>query len=77
MVMMLGTSDLTSEVGRLRALGVDNYIVKPVRRAELFAAVARACAGAYLEPRGDRFRDSRNRAAIALHRRYSIGLYKF
>ena len=54
LVMMLGTSDLTSEVGRLRELGVDNYIVKPVRRAELFAAIARACAGAYLETRGDR-----------------------
>jgi PAS domain S-box-containing protein len=34
LVMMLGTSDLTSEVGRLRALGLDNYIVKPVRLAE-------------------------------------------
>ncbi len=53
-VMMLRTSDLTSEVGRLRALGLDNYIVKPVRRAELFAAVARAYAGAHLEPRGGR-----------------------
>ena len=40
--MMLGTNDLTCEVARLRALGLDNYIVKPVRRAELFAAVARA-----------------------------------
>jgi CheY-like chemotaxis protein len=52
--MMLRTSDLTSEVGRLRALGLDNYIVKPVRHAELFAAVARAYAGAHLEPRGGR-----------------------
>ncbi|MGC2762710.1 MAG: PAS domain S-box protein [Candidatus Binatus sp.] len=54
-VMMLGTNDLTSELGRLRAIGVDNYIVKPVRRAELFAAVARACAGVHVEPHGDRF----------------------
>ena len=54
LVMMLGTSDLTSEVARLRALGLDNYIVKPVRRAELFAAVARASAGARLELRGER-----------------------
>ena len=54
-VMMLGTNDLTSELGRLRAIGVDNYIVKPVRRAELFAAVARACAGVRAEPHGDRF----------------------
>ena len=54
-VMMLGANDLTSELGRLRAIGVDNYIVKPVRRAELFAAVARACEGMHVEPRADRF----------------------
>jgi PAS domain S-box-containing protein len=53
-VMMLRTGDLTSEVARLRALGLDNYIVKPVRRAELFAAVARAYAGAHLDPGGKR-----------------------
>jgi PAS domain S-box-containing protein len=52
-VMMLRTSDLASAVGRLRALGLDNYIVKPVRRAELFAAVMRAYAGAHREPRGE------------------------
>ena len=54
-VMMLSTNDLTSKVGRLRAIGVNDYIVKPVRRAELFAAMARACEGADAEPRGDRF----------------------
>ncbi|MFZ2062184.1 MAG: PAS domain S-box protein [Candidatus Binatus sp.] len=53
-VMMLRTGDLTSEVGRLRALGLDNYIVKPVRRAELFAAVMRAYAGAHREPHGEK-----------------------
>src|SRR5579862_3354775 len=46
-VMMLGTNDLSHEVGRLREIGVDNYIVKPVRRAELFAAIARACSGVH------------------------------
>jgi len=51
-VMMLGTNDLTAEVARLRAIGVDNYIVKPVRRAELFAAVAQARERVHLEPRG-------------------------
>jgi CheY-like chemotaxis protein len=51
-VMMLRTGDLTSEIARLRALGLDNYIVKPVRRAELFAAVVRAYAGAHLVPGG-------------------------
>ncbi|MGO8802009.1 response regulator, partial [Candidatus Binatus sp.] len=54
-VMMLSTNDLTGKVGRLRAIGVNHYIVKPVRRAELFAAVARACEGMHVEPRGDRF----------------------
>jgi CheY-like chemotaxis protein len=55
LVMMLATNDLTCEVARLRALGVDNYIVKPVRRAELFAAVARACGGVRIEAHGDKF----------------------
>ena len=54
-VMMLATNDLTGKLGRLRAIGVNNYIVKPVRRAELFAAVARACDGTHGESRGDRF----------------------
>jgi len=64
-VMMLATNDLTSKLGRLRAIGVDHYIVKPVRRAELFAAVARACERLHVEPRGDGFA-SRNRAGINL-----------
>ena len=34
--------------------GIDNYLVKPVRRAELFAAVARARAGSQLKARDDR-----------------------
>jgi PAS domain S-box-containing protein len=54
-VMMVATNDLTGKLVRLRAIGVNNYIVKPVRRAELFAAVARACEEAHLESRGDRF----------------------
>jgi len=54
-VMMVATNDLTGKLGRLRAIGVNNYIVKPVRLAELFAAVARACEEAHLEPRGNWF----------------------
>ena len=50
-VMMLGTDDLTSKLGRLRALGIDNYVVKPVRRAELFAAIARARVGVPVQSR--------------------------
>ena len=53
-VMMLGTDDLTVELGGLRALGIANYIVKPVRRADLDAAIKRARAGVQVEPRGDR-----------------------
>ena len=50
-VMMLCTNDLSSEVARLRALGVDNYIVKPVRRAELFKAVQLAGGREQVAPR--------------------------
>ena len=52
--MMLGTHDLSNKVARLHAINIDNYIVKPVRRAELFAAVTRSRPGAQAEPRGDR-----------------------
>lgn len=51
LVMMLGTDDLTLTVARLRALGVDNYVVKPVRRADLFRAISRARETVCLEPR--------------------------
>ncbi len=51
-VMMLNTNDLTSKVGRLRAIGVNNYVVKPIRRAELFAAIVRAREGRRVELRG-------------------------
>jgi CheY-like chemotaxis protein len=51
--MILGTDDLTSKLARLRALGLDNYVVKPVRRGELFAAIKRALAGVHAQPRGD------------------------
>ena len=53
-VMMLGTNDLSNEVARLRAIGVNSYVVKPVRRAELFAAIARACEGVRNQPRGEK-----------------------
>ena len=52
--MMLGSNDLTGKVARLRALEVHNYIVKPVRRAELFAAIGLALEGVRAEPRGDK-----------------------
>jgi CheY-like chemotaxis protein len=45
-VMMLATDDLTNKVSRLRNIGVEHYVVKPVRRAELIAAVTRTLARA-------------------------------
>jgi PAS domain S-box-containing protein len=54
-VMMLGTNDLSNKVARLNAINILHYIVKPVRRAELFAAVARSRAGVQADPRGDKF----------------------
>ena len=64
-VMMLSSNDLTGKVGRLRALGVHNYIVKPVRRAELFAAIVRAREGVRAEPRGGQSCAGRAAAAIS------------
>ena len=53
-VMMLSTHDLSNQVARLNAIGIRHYIVKPVRRDELFAAVARSRAGAQFDTRGHR-----------------------
>jgi two-component system sensor histidine kinase/response regulator len=53
-VMMLGTHDLSNKVARLHTIGIRHYIVKPVRRAELFAAVARSRVGVEADTRGDR-----------------------
>jgi two-component system sensor histidine kinase/response regulator len=41
-VLMLSSDDLNIQVPRARELGLDAYIVKPVRRAELLAAIAAA-----------------------------------
>jgi PAS domain S-box-containing protein len=54
-VMMLSTNDLSNKVARLHTINIHHYIVKPVRRAELFAAVARSQARVQAYLRGDRF----------------------
>jgi CheY-like chemotaxis protein len=41
-VMMLTSDDLKIELTRARELGLDSYLVKPVRRRELFEAIALA-----------------------------------
>ena len=43
-VLMLTSDDLNIQIPRVRELGLDAYIVKPVRRAELLAAIAAALA---------------------------------
>ncbi len=43
-VLMLSSDDLNIQIPRVRELGLDAYIVKPVRRAELLAAIATALA---------------------------------
>jgi two-component system, sensor histidine kinase and response regulator len=43
-VLMLTSDDLNIQIPRVRELGLDAYIVKPVRRAELLAAIAKALA---------------------------------
>ncbi len=45
MVLMLTSDDLSIQLPRVRDLGLDAYIVKPVRRAELIAAISSALAG--------------------------------
>jgi CheY-like chemotaxis protein len=41
-VLMLSSDDLNIQIPRVREFGLDAYIVKPVRRAELLAAIATA-----------------------------------
>ncbi len=51
LVLMLTADDLSSQLGQLRKRGLEEaqrcrYLLKPVRRADLWAALAAACAGA-------------------------------
>ena len=41
-VMMLSSADLPHSLARVRELGIEWYVVKPVKRAELYAAIAHA-----------------------------------
>ncbi|MGD0074894.1 MAG: response regulator [Candidatus Binataceae bacterium] len=41
-ILMLTSDSLTPKLARLRELGLDAYLVKPIRRAELFSAIASA-----------------------------------
>jgi signal transduction histidine kinase/CheY-like chemotaxis protein len=53
-VMMLTSESRSISVGRCRALGIDRYLVKPIRRSELLAAITSALGerrGTEVEPR--------------------------
>ena len=41
LILMLSSDDLKPQLARLRASGLDLYLVKPITRTELFAAIAR------------------------------------
>ncbi len=43
-IMMLSSTDLPQTIARVRELRIGWYVVKPVKRAELYAAIARAMA---------------------------------
>src|SRR5689334_9828692 len=43
--LMLSSGDRQGDVARCRELGVSNYLTKPVRRAELHAAIVAALSG--------------------------------
>jgi len=61
-VMMLSTDSLSGTITRLKLLGIDNYIVKPIKRAELLAAALKAMGitqtqSPYAPPLSTRFED--------------------
>ena len=41
-IMMLSSTDLPQTLAKVRELGIEWYVVKPVKRAELYAAIVRA-----------------------------------
>jgi CheY-like chemotaxis protein len=44
-IMMLSSTDLPQTLAKVRALGIELYVVKPVKRAELYGAIAHAMSG--------------------------------
>ncbi|MGA9724750.1 MAG: response regulator [Candidatus Binatus sp.] len=45
-ILMLTSDDLSETVARARAVGVETYLIKPIRRADLFEALDRALGAA-------------------------------
>ena len=43
-IMMLSSCDLKVELARVREVGLDVYLVKPIRRTDLFEAIAKVTA---------------------------------
>jgi len=50
-IMMLSSADQLSSAARCRNLGVERYLVKPIREAELQKAIRQALGGGKTEPR--------------------------
>jgi two-component system sensor histidine kinase/response regulator len=45
-IMMLTSDDLAETMKRAREVGIQTYLIKPIRRADLFKALGRALGGA-------------------------------
>jgi two-component system, sensor histidine kinase and response regulator len=41
-ILMLTSDDMSHKLGRVRELGIDAYVVKPIKRSDLFRAIASA-----------------------------------
>jgi len=57
-IMMLSSNELSAHVSQMSDLGLSHYIVKPIKRHELYSAIAAALAktnstGVATQPRGD------------------------
>jgi len=68
-IMMLTSTDLPETLAKVRALGIGCYIVKPIKRSELYAAIARAMKedtgiSGRLEPVASRVRPVRDPGTI-------------
>ena len=51
-IMMLSSNELSTRLSHMKNLGLNHYIVKPVKRRELYAAIAEAMtkAGIFVDP---------------------------
>jgi two-component system, sensor histidine kinase and response regulator len=50
-IMMLSSNELSARISQMKALGLSHYIVKPVKRRDLYSAIASALARAVCRPK--------------------------